>query len=193
MNDLRYTGREWDPETSLYYYRARYYDPQAGRFVDEDPLGFGGGINFYAYVRGNPINRIDPRGLWDAFGFGSLTAATPTPGVKGAGEAIGLVGYNSNGGAYAGTIAAVGVEVGSEANYGAVFGGVESTTSCAKPKKIVLKEGSVGIEIPFLVGFSIGAGRYDTADEGGYFFFVSGGAIGDHGALGVGFSTSSKP
>jgi hypothetical protein len=51
----------------------------------------------------------------------------------------------------------------------------------------------VGVEIPFLVGFGVGVGRYDTADDKGYFFFVDGGAIGDHGSLGVGFSTATKP
>jgi RHS repeat-associated protein len=44
-----YTGREWDPETNLYYYRARYYDPKVGRFISEDPLRFVGGVNFHAY------------------------------------------------------------------------------------------------------------------------------------------------
>src|SRR5262249_37631955 len=58
-----YTGREWDSETNLYYYRARYYDPQAGRFLSEDPIGFDGGINFYAYVSANPVNMVDPGGL----------------------------------------------------------------------------------------------------------------------------------
>jgi RHS repeat-associated protein len=193
VNNFRYTGREWDSETSLYYYRARYYDPAGGRFLTEDPARFRGGINLYDYVRGNPSNWTDPRGLWGAFGFGSVEAATPTPGVRLAGEAVGLVGYNSNDGAYAGTILAGGVEVGGQQNYGAVFGGVESTTLCAKPKKITLKEAAVGVEIPFLIGFGIGVGRYDTADERGYFFFVSGGAIGDHGSVGVGFSTASKP
>ena len=58
-----YTGREWDPESGLYYYRARYYDPKIGRFISEDPIGFGGGINFYAYVGNNPVRFIDPFGL----------------------------------------------------------------------------------------------------------------------------------
>jgi len=58
-----FTGREWDPETGLYYYRARYYDPKLGRFISEDPIGFDGGVNFYGYVGGNPVNRVDPTGL----------------------------------------------------------------------------------------------------------------------------------
>jgi len=62
-NPFKFTGREFDTETSLYYYRARYYDPQPGRFLSEDPLGFGQGVNFYAYVANNPINLIDPTGL----------------------------------------------------------------------------------------------------------------------------------
>jgi RHS repeat-associated protein len=59
-----FTAREWDPETGLYYYRARYYDPKGGRFLSEDPIGFGGGVNFYAYVGNGPTNWIDPFGLW---------------------------------------------------------------------------------------------------------------------------------
>ena len=51
FNPFRYTGREQDTETGLYYYRARYYDPAIGRFISEDPIGFGGGTNFYAYVK----------------------------------------------------------------------------------------------------------------------------------------------
>ena len=58
-----YTGREWDPEINLYYYRARYYDPKIGRFISEDPIGFEGGLNFYAYVFNNPGNFVDPWGL----------------------------------------------------------------------------------------------------------------------------------
>ena len=62
-NPFTYTGREWDKETGLYYYRARYYTSQIGRFISEDPIGFDGGINFYAYVGNNPVNFMGPLGL----------------------------------------------------------------------------------------------------------------------------------
>ena len=59
-----YTGREFDPESGLYYYRARYYDPRIGRFTQADPIGFqGGDPNFYAYVGNNPVNFTDAFGL----------------------------------------------------------------------------------------------------------------------------------
>lgn len=45
--------------------RARFYDPQLGRFISEDPIGLTGGINQFAYVRNNPQNKIDPSGLYD--------------------------------------------------------------------------------------------------------------------------------
>jgi RHS repeat-associated protein len=62
-NPFQYTGREYDPETGLYYYRARYYDPKTGRFIGEDPMAFGGGSNFYAYVANRPVVVTDPFGL----------------------------------------------------------------------------------------------------------------------------------
>jgi len=58
-----FTGREFDSDTGLYYYRARYYDPKVGRFVTRDPIGFKGGINQYAYAGNNPVNWTDPTGL----------------------------------------------------------------------------------------------------------------------------------
>ncbi|MGB8323367.1 MAG: RHS repeat-associated core domain-containing protein, partial [Candidatus Acidiferrum sp.] len=63
INNFRYTGREFDTETGLYFYRARFYDPAAGRFVREDPAGFEAGLNFYRYAVNNPINFNDPFGL----------------------------------------------------------------------------------------------------------------------------------
>jgi RHS repeat-associated protein len=62
-NPFQYTGREFDSESGLYSYRARYYDPKAGRFISEDPVGFGAGDNFYRYVENNPTILIDPSGL----------------------------------------------------------------------------------------------------------------------------------
>ena len=62
-NPYLFTGRRIDSESGLYYYRARHYDPQYGRFIQPDPIGFKGGINFYAYVQNDPVNRIDPEGL----------------------------------------------------------------------------------------------------------------------------------
>jgi RHS repeat-associated protein len=58
-----FTGREWDPETGLYYYRARYYDPRAGRFPTEDPIGNAGSRNYYAYAANSPVNYTDATGL----------------------------------------------------------------------------------------------------------------------------------
>ena len=59
-----YTGRETDAETGYYYYRARYYDAGVGRFIGEDPLGFGAGDkNLTRYVGNSPINFVDPSGL----------------------------------------------------------------------------------------------------------------------------------
>lgn len=61
-NPYRYTGREQD-ESGLYYYRARYYSPEMGRFISEDSYGFASGdANFYAYALGNPISYNDPSG-----------------------------------------------------------------------------------------------------------------------------------
>src|SRR5262249_44143060 len=62
---FRYTDREWDVETGLYYYRARYYDSAFGRFLSQDPLSFeGSGVSFYGYVNNNPTNWSDPLGLF---------------------------------------------------------------------------------------------------------------------------------
>jgi len=61
-NSFAYTGRELDA-TGIYFYRARYYNPQLHRFISEDPGGLFGGINFYRYADDNPVSYSDPFGL----------------------------------------------------------------------------------------------------------------------------------
>ena len=68
-NPFTYTSREYDKETGNYYYRARYYDPQIGRFICEDPKGLkAGDYNLYRYVFNSVINVNDPLGLWSVGG-----------------------------------------------------------------------------------------------------------------------------
>ena len=59
---IAFPGQQVDPESGLHYNRHRYYDPQLGRYINQDPIGFDGSDNFYAYP-GNPVQQIDPLGL----------------------------------------------------------------------------------------------------------------------------------
>ncbi len=57
-----FQGRDFDVESGLYYFRARYYDPNVGRFVSPDPSGYSGGLNLYSFVNSNPTSLVDPSG-----------------------------------------------------------------------------------------------------------------------------------
>src|ERR1019366_2196885 len=61
-NPFRYTAREFDSETGLYYYRARFYDPVVGRFLSEDPNKNEVAVSMYVYVENSAITQADPNG-----------------------------------------------------------------------------------------------------------------------------------
>jgi len=115
-----YTGRERDPDTGLYYDRARFYDPQLGRFISEDPIHFrGGDVNLYAYVKNRPLLFRDPSGLQRCDPFvGAIIGGT-------AGAIVGAIGGDFLGVPVGATVGAAlggggGSFVGPE---GTVFGG----------------------------------------------------------------------
>jgi RHS repeat-associated protein len=64
-----YTGREWDPEINLYYYRARYYDPKIGRFISEDALVWAGVWCFRRFSDFYIVFFLLAIVVWCVFGF----------------------------------------------------------------------------------------------------------------------------
>jgi len=62
-NRFLFQGREYDYDTALYYFRARWYEPETGRWLSPDPIGISGGLNLYVFCGNDPVNYIDPSGL----------------------------------------------------------------------------------------------------------------------------------
>jgi RHS repeat-associated protein len=89
-NRFQYTAREFDAESGLYYYRARYYDSTPGRFLSEDLIGVDEGWNLYAYVSNRPLTSTDPSGRFaidksckgQCYGFGGGGPNNPNQPAK---------------------------------------------------------------------------------------------------------------
>jgi|GEM_PF-441215 len=86
-NRFMFTGREFDSETGLYFYRNRYYSPKMGRFLQEDLIGYYDGMNLYQYVHNNPLNFIDPFGLFNIL-IGVGGSASAGGGAEGSGGIV---------------------------------------------------------------------------------------------------------
>ncbi|PZN32668.1 MAG: hypothetical protein DIU71_06995 [Proteobacteria bacterium] len=78
-NSFGYTGQLWLNEIGLYYYKARMYSPELGRFLQPDPIGYAAGLNLYAYVGGDPINFTGPTGLARHCIWRTISGVGPTP------------------------------------------------------------------------------------------------------------------
>ena len=123
-----FTGREWDAELEMYYYRARFYDPGIGRFTSEDPLWFAANdTNLTRYVFNDPLNQTDPTGLASALEYvGIITFLAAYVGAAaGVAGAACTTGLNSSlpGNAVAGAAAGAGsVVLGGLGGVGAATG-----------------------------------------------------------------------
>jgi len=145
----------------FYYMRARYYDPEVGRFISEDPIGFeGGDTNLMAYVANNPVLLIDPSGLW------TFQIGVSTTGGAGAGATYGrgfVIGYSNENGLQFGTYDTVGA-----GGYGGVSGGASVNVSWSGNKNIndlsgidatVGGSAAMGVDVGVEVGISRGGGK----------------------------------
>ncbi|MDA8325378.1 MAG: RHS repeat-associated core domain-containing protein, partial [Nitrospiraceae bacterium] len=139
--------------SGFYYMRARYYDPQVGRFISEDPAGFGGGdTNLSIYAGDNPVNGIDPEGK-DGFSIG-LEGAGALFGFGGTGGIYANFSHNSSKPWYAGWSSSVTVVAGGGAAAsvygltGGVYVGVNNTDNVSQLNGTFVNGGRLGEVVP---------------------------------------------
>ncbi|WP_345552423.1 RHS repeat-associated core domain-containing protein [Microbulbifer aestuariivivens] len=168
-NALRFPGQYFDRESGLHHNYMRDLDPMSGRYLQRDPIGFEGGLNFYLYVNASPFKYIDPYGLC----LGPVTIAVISGAVGGAitGAQAGLVGAII-GGVAGGVTSGVAEHRGGGVPNGTAAGAVAGLASG-------LRSGSVGGAVASTVGGAIGgtsgAAQSDFSNTAGG---LLGGAIG---------------
>ena len=189
-NPFTFTGREYDPETGMYYHRERYRDPESGIFISEEPLGIDG-PNLYWYTLNNPVNYVDPDGLaTQEYGFSfnvTFFGVAATASLKFAFDDRGNYGFTSSYG---------GGAVGSNAALGWSYLGEVTTTDAKTICDLAGVSTQVGGSASYQFGpigpvagyehvyaknytgdtFALGVGR----SVGGYFFPVGGVTAGFH-------------
>jgi RHS repeat-associated protein len=84
-NTYRFSGKEYDLHSGLYYFGYRFYDPNLQRWLNSDPIGERGGLNLYGFVGNNPINDVDQLGLLDYYNSpgGFVNPSGPVPYLEG--------------------------------------------------------------------------------------------------------------
>ena len=117
---FRYTGQQLIGELGLYYYKARFYSPALGRFLQTDPIGYKDDQNLYAYVGSNSVNRTDPSGL-AAKEAAALAAALGSKALQGLDTLVtGGYGQKMNEAIAAGDYAAASLNLAAGVGYGAM-------------------------------------------------------------------------
>nr|WP_319491029.1 RHS repeat-associated core domain-containing protein [uncultured Desulfobacter sp.] len=168
-NPYLYTGRECDPETGLYYYRARYYNPTLGRFMQTDPIGYDDGMNLYAFCLNSPLLFIDP------YGLSSLSRSLDW--IQGGLDAIGI---------FDPTIVADGINAIISGFRGDAVGAVGSAISMlpfagdliGKGGKYGLKYGDEVVDVANKASKKVGSTRHvnlNNADNGAYMILLDDG------------------
>src|SRR5690606_2330639 len=151
----RYTGQVLDEETGLYYYNARYYDPELGRFVQADTIvpeaGSSQALNRYSYCVNNPLKYVDPSG--HDFGLSALIAGVIIGAVIGGATAAatgGNIGMGVLTGAIGGLFGGLGAWAGSvwgAAAGGAIGGKVGTAVGVAIAATVTMAGGATGAAI----------------------------------------------
>ncbi|HWZ91306.1 MAG TPA: RHS repeat-associated core domain-containing protein, partial [Polyangiaceae bacterium] len=195
MQPFGFAGGLYDEDTGLVRFGARDYEAQTGRWLAKDLALFGGGqANLYVYAGNDPVNGADPSGLWNVFGWRSLSLPLGGIGpVHVEGEAVGIIGYDSSSSSrwYGSLIAAGGGEVDVKGVRADGFYGKEWSTPLAgggvTSNGIAL--GGVSFPVPFLApGLDGTVGLYRTSGaEWGFYGGVGAGVLGANSAAGAGF------